>query len=487
MASADDGTLYVAFVANDPRFADPSTFSPSFGARPSAGRSHITTQSLSYGAGRSRCSRRSSSVLRAGGCSHIRRVVSRETCSWLALTTVDGPSRPAPSSLGLRTRRGRRPSCLPKGRTRARCWQWTAPTRQGSTSAGARATCRRHPQAAHGGGGLRRRGKDLRRADRCERRTGRRLPRSGGHSSRHCPRRGSGQGTSLLQRLPLPAKKLTDQCLRTWCRRTTRPPRLSLSNMSGPPTTGRPGASRCPSTRATRTPNVRPCWPLIPTQGLCTWSGTPPPELMNGGDDFDGDLEAFLRSSGDGGRSWSDRTVVNDDGSGANQFEPGLGVAPNGRVDIAWYDFRNSPDGGQSDEGLSDVYYSSLEDEGRTFGPNLRVTDRRSIAVSACGRTMSTAGSMSAWPRAKTSPTSPGRTRATAERTPTPKTSTWRRSTLTGNIERVREAGLADVGGGGSQRGFGDGHRHGGGCPLEPSTPAWETTPNRVGQTSKCR
>lgn len=32
---------------------------------------------------------------------------------------------------------------------------------------------------------------------------------------------------------------------------------------------------------------------------------------------------------------WSDRIVVNDDGIGANQFEPGISIAPDGRVDIA--------------------------------------------------------------------------------------------------------------------------------------------------------
>jgi hypothetical protein len=60
-------------------------------------------------------------------------------------------------------------------------------------------------------------------------------------------------------------------------------------------------------------------------------------------------------------------------------------------VDVAWYDFRNSP----SPEvnlasapfnygGMTDVYYASSSDEGRTFGPNIRVSDRmadRSIGV----------------------------------------------------------------------------------------------------------
>ncbi len=113
-----------------------------------------------------------------------------------------------------------------------------------------------------------------------------------------------------------------------------------------------------------------------PTSGALyiVWYGHA--EAMNGTEDFAGDLDVFLRASTDGGGSWSDRMVVNDDRSGANQFEPGIAIAPSGRVDIAWYDFRNSPDGGQSDEGISDVYYTSSEDGGRSFRLNLRINDR---------------------------------------------------------------------------------------------------------------
>lgn len=107
-------------------------------------------------------------------------------------------------------------------------------------------------------------------------------------------------------------------------------------------------------------------------------------EAMNDADGFDGDLDVFFRASTDGGASWSDRVVINDDGVGANQFEPGIDIGPTGRIDIAWYDFRDSPEGGQNEEGISDVYYTFSEDGGRTFAPNLRVNDRqidRSIGV----------------------------------------------------------------------------------------------------------
>ncbi len=107
-------------------------------------------------------------------------------------------------------------------------------------------------------------------------------------------------------------------------------------------------------------------------------------EAMNDTEDFDGDLDIFFLASDDGGDTWRERLVVNDDGAGADQYEPGIAVSPEGRVDVAWYDFRNSPDGGRSDVGLSDVYYTFSDDGGRAFAPNLRVNDRgidRSIGV----------------------------------------------------------------------------------------------------------
>ncbi|HEX2028707.1 MAG TPA: sialidase family protein [Nitriliruptorales bacterium] len=118
------------------------------------------------------------------------------------------------------------------------------------------------------------------------------------------------------------------------------------------------------------------------------WHGNA--EIDNDGEDFAGDLDIFLRSSADGGESWTDRLVVNDDESDVNQYEPGIAIAPNGRVDIAWYDFRHTPSepitssGHSGDAGLSDVYYASSTDGGRSFGASARITDRsidRSLGV----------------------------------------------------------------------------------------------------------
>ena len=99
------------------------------------------------------------------------------------------------------------------------------------------------------------------------------------------------------------------------------------------------------------------------------------------------DNDIFLRASYDGGRTWGERVVVNDDAATPNvqHYDPGISIAPNGRVDIAWYDFRNSPvpetlpatfAAPFNTGGYTDVYYASSTDEGRTFGTNVRISDR---------------------------------------------------------------------------------------------------------------
>ncbi len=99
--------------------------------------------------------------------------------------------------------------------------------------------------------------------------------------------------------------------------------------------------------------------------------------------------DIFVVSSTDGGATWSKRLKVNDDDDpnrkpNYDQFIPGISVAPNGRVDVAWYDMRTdglyNPSGRgdtlRRDQTCWDVFMASSFDGGRTFGKNVRVSDR---------------------------------------------------------------------------------------------------------------
>jgi len=76
----------------------------------------------------------------------------------------------------------------------------------------------------------------------------------------------------------------------------------------------------------------------------------------------------FMFKSTDGGASWTTDVIS---------------VAPDGRIDVAWYDFRNDPFfrpgetgnmGSAVGERYWDVYYSYSTDGGASWAPNLRVT-----------------------------------------------------------------------------------------------------------------
>lgn len=89
----------------------------------------------------------------------------------------------------------------------------------------------------------------------------------------------------------------------------------------------------------------------------------------------------FMRST-DNGTTWSAPLKVND-GDGKRDWDfpetfPAMGVAPNGRIDVAWYDYRNDAGFKEGDRRATfqDVYYASSSDGGRTFSENVRVNDR---------------------------------------------------------------------------------------------------------------
>lgn len=96
-----------------------------------------------------------------------------------------------------------------------------------------------------------------------------------------------------------------------------------------------------------------------------------------------GNTDIYYYRSTDGGKTFSERKNVTDDDPKQlfAQVYPNISVAPNGRVDISFFDTRNDPG-----TRVNDVYATSSEDNGVTWSKNLRVSDQsinRNIGVFA--------------------------------------------------------------------------------------------------------
>ncbi len=96
-----------------------------------------------------------------------------------------------------------------------------------------------------------------------------------------------------------------------------------------------------------------------------------------------GNTDIYYYKSTDGGATWSARKNVTDDDPAQifTQVYPNIAVAPDGRVDVAFFDTRNDP-GTRS----NDVYYTTSSDNGATWSKNVRITDKsidRKIGVFA--------------------------------------------------------------------------------------------------------
>ena len=89
--------------------------------------------------------------------------------------------------------------------------------------------------------------------------------------------------------------------------------------------------------------------------------------------DIAGYSDIFYIRSTDGGATWTQPRNITDDPPAelAGQYYPNIQVAPNGRVDVVFYDTRFDP-GIRS----NDVVYTHSTDNGETWAKNVRISDQ---------------------------------------------------------------------------------------------------------------
>lgn len=120
---------------------------------------------------------------------------------------------------------------------------------------------------------------------------------------------------------------------------------------------------------------------VVPTERILM-SDPPRPSVVAGpgailyvafADGRSGDPDVRLWASHDLGRRWGPPRRVNDTPlrDGTDQYLPALGVAPDGRLDVIYYDRRSDPKDIRNDVSLQSSY-----DGGRTFTKHVQLSDR---------------------------------------------------------------------------------------------------------------
>lgn len=161
---------------------------------------------------------------------------------------------------------------------------------------------------------------------------------------------------------------------------------VDYQGLEGPPWTGNWSLVSTSSTDGgtTFSPGVTVDDGLVPPGRIMLVFTTPPPSVVVDGDgrvfaawwdSRNGDADAFLARSTDGGRTWTGPERLNDDrvGDGADQYLVRLSATSNGRIDAVFLDRRNDPD-----DLKNDVYLTYSNDHGTRFAPNVRVTSEGS-------------------------------------------------------------------------------------------------------------
>ena len=89
-----------------------------------------------------------------------------------------------------------------------------------------------------------------------------------------------------------------------------------------------------------------------------------------------GEADIYVSGSHDSGQTWSIPKMVNDDAKrGARQAYASMSVAPNGRLDVVWFDHRNTV---RDPEVYADMYYAYSTDGASSFSTNIRLTPEKS-------------------------------------------------------------------------------------------------------------